>query len=100
MRDILSRIPDRYSQDIKLAIEILKSEGCTEIYLFGYLAEGDYREESDIDLAVKGCPSDKFFHVLGKLLLELNHKVDLVDLDRKDPFAEYLISEGELIHVS
>lgn len=68
--------------------------------LFGSLAEGDYREESDRDLTVKGSPSDKFFHVLGKLLLELNYKVDLVDLDRKDPFAEYLISEGGLIHVS
>ena len=44
----------KYSQDIKLAIKILKTEGCTEIYLFGSLAEGDFREDSDIDLAVKG----------------------------------------------
>ncbi|MCK4259992.1 MAG: nucleotidyltransferase domain-containing protein [Halanaerobiales bacterium] len=85
---------------MKLAIEILRGEGCTEIYLFGSLAEGEFREDSDIDLAVKGCPRDRFFHVLGKLLLELNHKVDLINLDGKDPFAEYLISEGGLIHVA
>ncbi|MCK4260526.1 MAG: nucleotidyltransferase domain-containing protein [Halanaerobiales bacterium] len=100
MRDIFSRIPERYTQDIKLAIEILKDEGCTEIYLFGSLAEGDFREDSDIDLAVKGCPRDRFFHVLGKLLLELNHKVDLINLDGRDPFAEYLIAEGGLIYVA
>lgn len=100
MRNILCRIPEKYSQDIKLAIKNLKSEGCTEIYLFGSLAEGKFREDSDIDLAVKGCPRDRFFCILGKLLLELNHKVDLINLDGRDPFAEYLLSEGELINVS
>ncbi|AZR74513.1 hypothetical protein BBF96_14635 [Anoxybacter fermentans] len=100
MRDVISRIPPRYRRDIKRAIKILKEEGCTEIFLFGSLVEGDIREDSDIDLAIRGCPPDKYFHILGKLLLELDHSVDLVNLDREDAFAKHLEREGSLVYVS
>jgi len=36
---------------------------------------------------------------LGKLLLELDHSVDLVNLDRQDAFARYLEKEGELLQI-
>ena len=62
--------------------------------MFGSLAEGNVREDSDIDLAVRGCPSGKYFHILGKLLIELNHSVDLVNLDREDSFLKHLEKEG------
>lgn len=80
-------------------MEILKDEGCTDIYLFGSLAHGDYRENSDIDLVIIGCPPDKFFYLIGKLLMELHHNVDLINIDRQDSFSDYLINEGDLIHV-
>ena len=50
-------------------------------------------------LAVRGCPKGKFFHLLGRLLLELEHPGDLVDLDRQHAFARYLEEEGELLQV-
>lgn len=92
-------LPEEFRQDIRHAIEILKANGCTEIFLFGSLAEGKYNEKSDIDLAVRGCPKGKFFYVLGRLLMELDHLVDLVDLDQQDAFACYLEREGELLRV-
>lgn len=64
--------------DLDRAIEILKEEGCEEIYLYGSIAEDRFNEESDIDLAVKGIPSGEFFRVLGRLMLELDHSLDLV----------------------
>ncbi len=89
-------LPEAYQQDIARAVEILKAGGCHEIYLFGSLADGNIRDGSDIDFAVKGCPQRKFFYLQGKLLLELRHSADLVSLDSDDPFARYLEEEGRL----
>lgn len=100
MLEDLGKLPSGYKKDIEKAIKILKKEGCKDIYLFGSLAEGKMREKSDIDLAIKGCPSGKYFNLIGKLMLELDHAVDLVNLDKDDDFASFLTKEGELIYVS
>lgn len=93
-------LPAGYREDIDRAIKILMDAGCKEVLVFGSLAEGRTTAASDIDLAVKGCPSGMFFRLLGKLLLELKHPVDLVDLDKEKAFGEYLQKEGALVRVS
>ncbi len=95
----LSQIPDTFQRDIRRAIEILKDAGCTGIYLFGSLASSKSRNASDIDLAIRGCPKQKYFQLLGKLMFELDKPVDLVDLDRQDSFSRYLLEEGELLRI-
>jgi predicted nucleotidyltransferase len=92
-------IPEMYRLDICRAIEILKTGGCREVFLFGSLTTDQAKAESDIDLAVKGCPKGKFFSFLGQLLLELDHPVDLVNLDSQDAFAKYLEKEGNLLRI-
>ena len=52
--DIYIFIPEKFQIDIEKAVEILKQEGCQEIYLFGSLVNGDFNDESDIDIAIKG----------------------------------------------
>ena len=93
-------VPAAFQSDIERAVRILKEEGCGEVYLFGSLAEGHLRDGSDIDLAVRGCPTGKFFHVWGRLSDELKHPVDLVRLDDDEPFAEYLQTVGEFDSVA
>jgi len=92
-------ISDIFRQDIDRAIQILAEEGCTEIYLFGSVATGETRPESDIDLAVRGCPPDRFFHTLGRLMMALDHPIDLVDLDEPSIFVRYLLDSGELVRI-
>jgi predicted nucleotidyltransferase len=92
-------IPEVFQEDIKRAIKILKDGGCTEIYVFGSGVTGKVRNGSDIDLAVRGCPQGHFFHLLGRLLWELDRPADLVDLDAPDAFAQYLQKEGALLRV-
>ena len=89
-----------YQKDIHRAVEILKEAGCTPVFLFGSLSIGRVTENSDIDLAIRGCPKGEFFHLLGRLLLELDHVTDLVSLDRQDPFAQYLEREGGLLQIA
>jgi predicted nucleotidyltransferase len=95
-----TRISDIFRSDIERAVQILKEEGCTEIYLFGSVATGETHARSDIDLAVRGCPPSRFFHTLGRLMRELEHSVDLVDLDSVDPFALFLEQKGRLLRVA
>ncbi len=93
------QLPEVYEKDVAQAVSILKTAGCTQVFLFGSLASGKVREGSDIDLAIRGCPKGSFFQLLGKLLLELDHSVDLVNLDKPDPFARFLETKGELLQI-
>lgn len=93
------QLPETCQKTVRRAVEILKGVGCTDIFLFGSLATGNIRGESDIDLAIRGCPKEKFFHLLGRLLLDLDYPVDLVNLDRQDAFAHYLEKEGGLLQI-
>lgn len=99
MEDIIKKVPKKYREDVQRGIDILKEAGCKEVYLFGSLINGNEREGSDIDIAVRGCPTGMYFHILGKLMYELNHPVDLINLDEKDDFVNNLERKGRLTHV-
>lgn len=100
MDNLISRLPEDFQKDIYSAIEILKNAGCKEVYIFGSLATGNYSEDSDIDIAIKGCLPENYFSLLGQLLISLSRPVDLINLDRGEAFAKYLEKEGELHRVS
>lgn len=93
------QLPETYQKNLHKAVSILKQAGCKEIFLFGSLATAQFHDGSDIDLAIRGCPKGKFFHLLGQLMFELDYPVDLVNLESSDAFAQYLEQEGELRQV-
>ena len=98
---IIDELPDSYRKDIRKAIEILLTEGCTEVYLFGSLARGEFDENSDIDLAVKGLPRGKYFEVGGKLMMHLHHGIDIIKIDDDHSrFAKIIKSRNNLIRVA
>lgn len=88
-----------YQQNITKAVQLLKAEGCEQIFLFGSSAQGNIRQGSDIDIAIRGYPSEHFFQLMGKLLLALDYPVDLIDLDSQDEFGQYLQQHGELVQI-
>ena len=93
------KLPPTHEKDVWQAVKILKEVGCTHIFLFGSIPTGNTNESSDIDLAVRGCPKGKYFRVLGKLMREIDHPVDLVNLDTQISFAKHLETEGRLIEI-
>jgi len=54
-------IPQEYRNDIEIARNVLKNEGCQSVYLFGSLVTGKHHNDSDIDIGIKGLPKGKFF---------------------------------------
>jgi predicted nucleotidyltransferase len=87
-------------QAIERAAAILKEAGADAVYLFGSVAEGPLRPDSDIDLAVTGLPPTKFFQAMGQTLTVLPRPLDLVDLDMDTPFTRYLRQKGKLYRVA
>jgi predicted nucleotidyltransferase len=98
MSDRQQRIP--VQDDLERAIEYLKSIGCSEIFVFGSTARGDYREDSDLDIAVRGIPAERFFAVYGELMTRLSRPVDLVDLDLQERFGQQLLAGSDLRRVA
>ncbi len=80
-------IPEPFKPDIDKAADILKAAGCFECYIFGSIAEGRSGDHSDIDLAVRGLPPERFFYISGQLSRHIRRPIDLVDLDDGSRFS-------------
>jgi predicted nucleotidyltransferase len=92
-------IPQKYQKDIENATNFLKNEGCEAVFLFGSLVTGNIHDDSDIDIGVKGLPSEKFLRLYGKLYFGFDNKIDLVDFDTNDDFYSMLYKLGEVIQI-
>lgn len=96
----IDKVPVSHRRDVENAVKILEDFGCKEIYIFGSLVDGPVTPESDIDIAVKGIPSGLFFTVLAKLMMQLEHPVDLINLEKGNRFGSMLQREGYLHRVN
>jgi len=92
-------IPKKYRQDIENATNLLKNEGCEAVFLFGSLVTGKTRDDSDIDIGIKGLPKGKFFKVYSRLYFDIENKIDLVDFDKNSDFYAMLSSIGEVVQI-
>jgi len=92
-------IPVKYRKDIEMAANLLKSEGCQSIFLFGSLVTGKIRDDSDIDIGVKGLSQDKFLRLYSRLYFDFENKIDLVDFDANSDFYSMLNRIGEVVEI-
>lgn len=82
------------------AADLLRSMGATQVYVFGSVAKGGLRPDSDIDMAVSGLPSRIYFSAISRVSDLLGRPVDLVDLDDSTPLVQLLLGSGELVRVA
>ena len=95
----IERIPIKYREDIRKATNLLKNEGCRNVFLFGSLVKGKIHENSDIDIGISGLPPQKYLKVYAQLDKEISSKVDLVDFDANADFYSLLNSIGEVVTI-
>ncbi|MDO9303063.1 MAG: nucleotidyltransferase domain-containing protein, partial [Anaerolineales bacterium] len=66
------------------AAELLKTKfGATEVILFGSLARrSSFTLYSDIDLAARGIPSDRFYEAVGLIItFNMEFNIDLIEFE-------------------
>lgn len=90
------------TRHIEFIINTLKkyiSDDGAKFYIFGSRAKGDFREYSDVDIAVDLNGKKMPVSVLGKILSEfedstLPYEVDVVDLNSIDDNFKSLIKDS------
>ena len=92
-------IPSKYQKDIQTATNFLKNEGCEAVFLFGSLVTGKIRDDSDIDIGIKGLPKGKFLDVFSRIYFDLENNIDLVDFDTNNDFYNMLNRIGEVVQI-
>jgi len=95
----VGEIDTRIKELIDKAAQILRSYGALEVYAFGSATTGDFNEDSDIDLAVRGMPPENFYSAVGDALCSMDRSVDVIDLDGGSAFGKFLEEHGELVRV-
>ncbi|MBN1942346.1 MAG: nucleotidyltransferase domain-containing protein [Phycisphaerae bacterium] len=80
-------------------VSLLKNAGAKEVYVFGSLVKGQLTEHSDVDIAVSGLPVGVLYRLIAEATEMLNRPVDLVELDKDNPFTRYLKTSEELRRV-
>ena len=89
-----------YKVDLERAVRILQEEGCRGIYLFGSGATGDAGPDSDIDIGIRDYPRERFFHIYGRLLTEVEHETDLIDFGHQTALFSLLSDIGEVRRIA
>lgn len=93
-RDV-RQLLDRVETARGALVSILVAAGVTEAWIFGSVAHGTPRPESDVDMAVAGCPPDRFYRLAAELERALALPLDLVDLDHApSDLAEAIRTHG------
>lgn len=86
-------------EDLTAFKEILKRHGAKKVILYGSMARGDFKPDSDIDLSVEGIPDDRYFRALAECLMHAKRRFNLIDLKTaKGYFRNRILNEGKLIY--
>lgn len=78
---------------------LVRDFGVTRVVLFGSLARGTARLDSDVDLLVEGLPPERLFEAMAVLSRELGADVDLAPSEAARPAVlRRALSEGRVLH--
>jgi predicted nucleotidyltransferase len=89
---------DVVEQELKKIAGISKEFGAKKVLLFGSCLE-DIESASDIDIAVSGIKPREFFRFYGKVSMELEDEVDIIDLDDiREHLYKKVLSKGQVIY--
>ena len=77
---------------------LLEQHGARRVWLFGSLARGDVRRDSDVDLAVEGLPASAYFSALAALMDLFGGRVDFVRVEEAgDSLRACIRDEGKAL---
>lgn len=98
--EVVEIFPDWFIREAEwLSKQLIEKFDAEEVYLFGSLAwSDDFTPETDIDLAIRGLPAERYLEAVSYLKRESNFPVDLVDVDKvPDHLRQRIVREGKVL---
>jgi predicted nucleotidyltransferase len=96
----LSSFRDKVWGLLPVVAEKLKFLGAKRVIVFGSLIEGDFKIDSDIDIAVEGLPENKYIEAIietEKILTTTDIDFDLVLYERAYPWIKEMVNRGKIL---
>ena len=95
----LTEFPADISRDIETVESILVRHGANKIILYGSLARGDYRADSDIDICYEGISDEKYFRAWAECLMAADRRTSVLDFkDIYGHLKERILKEGKILY--
>lgn len=93
------QIPDSLAGDLEKARTTLVKHGAKRIILYGSIARGDYRADSDIDLCVEGLSPGKFFRAIAECIMRIDRPISILDYHNLHGYLkERVLTEGKILY--
>ncbi|MBE9068146.1 nucleotidyltransferase domain-containing protein [Leptolyngbya cf. ectocarpi LEGE 11479] len=93
-----AQLPQDVLLDLRMAGSVLSRYGANQIILYGSMARGTYRPNSDIDICVQGLPAQNFFRALAECLMAAQRSLSIVDFGTLHGyFRERVLAEGRIL---
>jgi len=87
-----------FKRELDKIVDISKEFGAKKVFLFGSCVE-DIKSVHDIDIAVSGIKPREFFKYYGKVSMEVEDEVDIVDLDEvREHLYKRILSKGKILY--
>jgi predicted nucleotidyltransferase len=87
--------------DIRAIEQILLQYGAEKVILYGSMARGDYRVNSDIDICVEGLPPQNYFRAFAACMMQAKRPMSVLDFtDTYGYLRERILEEGKIIAMS
>lgn len=96
----LSSFRSKVWELLPVVAEKLKSFGAKRVIVFGSLIEGDFKMDSDIDIAVEDLPENKYIEAIietEKILTTVDIDFDLVLYERAYPWIKERVNRGKIL---
>jgi hypothetical protein len=97
VKTLYDSVPAEFRSDIEAAVEILKSEGASTVYLFGEMASDQIKEKKSASLAVSGIPQQIYEDIYKRIEKSVKTRVDLFNMDTDSQFFSFLGPTGHMI---
>jgi predicted nucleotidyltransferase len=94
-----TRFSDDIVRDLSIVKSILLRYGARKIIVYGSVARGDYRADSDIDICCEGIPPEYYFRALAECMMAMQRHVSVLDFaSLHGYFKERIVREGKILY--